>query len=80
LVERTGNEVVNLGATLARRLVATPQAQRRHRVLGIAGEVVPPLQGGEAETQRQTRDRVPPASRRWTRSGPVRPILRWLAL
>ncbi|MFN2255191.1 MAG: hypothetical protein ACK2U6_13200, partial [Candidatus Promineifilaceae bacterium] len=48
-------------------------AQRRHRILRVAGKIIPPLQSAKAETQRQPRDRAPPVFADFTPAFP--PIL-----
>jgi hypothetical protein len=49
-------------AALLSGITPPAPAQRRHRILRIASEVVPPLQRAKAETQRQARHRMPPNS------------------
>ena len=54
-------------------------AQRRHRVLRVTGEVVPPLQRAKAEAQRQARHRMPPVlGRQFLQPRPQLSRRRWV--
>jgi len=47
-------------AALLSGIAPPAPAQGRHRILRVPGQVIPPLQGAKAETQRQARHRMPP--------------------